>query len=97
MNEVPELVIGGIFMAPIVIALVELAKRIGMKTEFAPWLNGIISVLFYGVTVLIKERPDLEAIFVTITSGLLLFLFNAGVYDTAAKNAIKTAFGEKSN
>ena len=94
MNEVPELLIGGIYIVPVIIGLVELAKTIGLPTRYAPWLNGALSVLFYGVTVLLRERPGLEPVAVVILTAVLLFLVNSGVYNVAAKPAVRAARGE---
>ena len=93
MNEVPELVINNIYIMPIIIALVQFAKGIGLPTKFAPWLNGVLSVAFFGLMVFLKHRPDLETVVVAVLSGMILFLVNAGVYDLAAKSAIEAAKG----
>lgn len=91
MEQIPELLVGGIPLIPIILALVQVAKGLGMDVKYAPYMNGVLSVLGYALMVFIKQRPDLEGIVVVILTGLLLFLVNAGVYDLAAKNAIATA------
>lgn len=93
MNEVPELLIGGVYMVPIILAIVEIAKGFGLNTRYAPWLNGGLSVAFYGATVFLKARPDLEGVATVIASGALLFLVNSGAYNVAAKPAVKAARG----
>jgi hypothetical protein len=94
MNEVPELLIGGIYIVPIIIGLVELAKTLGMPTQYAPWANGVLSVVFYIVTVVLKQRPDLESTVAVILTAVLLFLVNSGVYNVSAKPAVRAARGE---
>ena len=33
-----ELTVGTIALAPVIVALIQLAKRLGLSTEYAPWL-----------------------------------------------------------
>ena len=70
----------GIFV-PLIIALVEFAKRMGMPTKFAPLLAvvlGLVSSLYKGVIM-----------FDTIVAGLVIGLASAGLYTVGVKPIIK--------
>lgn len=81
--DLPELVVGGILLVPIIVALVELAKSVGLPTQYAPWLNGVLSLAAYGLVVLVAQVPDaLEPVTYGL-NALIIFLSAAGFYDRA--------------
>ena len=78
-----ELIIAGIALAPIIAALVELAKKVGLPSNYAPILNAVLSALAYvGLTVL-DIYPGYTDIVVVVLQVLMIFLSAAGVYTTA--------------
>jgi hypothetical protein len=80
----PELTIGAIALAPVIAALVEGAKHIGLPSQFAPLLNAILSVVAYlVVSVYLIAHPEAVQITTVIVNALVIFLGAAGVYTTA--------------
>lgn len=78
-----ELTILGIAAAPIIVALIQLLKLVGVPPEYAPWLNAGLSVVAYGVIVLLQTGV-LDATLTTYAlNALVIFLAAAGVYDRA--------------
>ena len=79
-----ELTIGTIALAPVIVALIQLAKtKLGLPVEYAPWLNAGLSVTFYALVVFLAQRPDLLEATTIGLNGLVIFLAAAGVYDRA--------------
>jgi len=74
------LTIGGIALVPIIVALVEVAKRVGMPHEYAPYLNGLLSVLGMILVQYVTQSPESEALVVLALQMIVLFLTNAGLY-----------------
>lgn len=80
----PELTIGGIALIPIIVALVEAAKRYaGVPSEYAPVLNGVLSVAGLLAMQYVGAHPEYEDEAVLVLQALILFLANAGLYETA--------------
>lgn len=78
----PELMVDGILLAPIVVALIELFKRLGMPLEYALWANGALSLLGYGLVVLIVQQPELVEPVKIGLNALVVFLVGAGLYSS---------------
>jgi hypothetical protein len=78
----PELVVDGIVLAPVIVALIELFKRLGMPVDLAPWANGVLSLAGYGVVVLIAQQPDLIEPVKIALNAVIVFLTGAGLYTT---------------
>lgn len=85
MNNLPELVIGGVALAPIIVIAIELLKKAGMPSEYAPYANGALTVLAYAGVMLLQRNPEyLEP--ATIAVNLVVaFLTAAGLYHEAKK------------
>lgn len=80
----PELTIGAIALAPVIAAIVEGAKRIGLPSRFAPLLNAILSVIAYlVVSIYVVSHPESVQLATIIVNSLVIFLGAAGVYTTA--------------
>lgn len=77
------LVVGGLALPPIIVAVVELAKRLGMPTKYAPYLNGLLSLLGYGAVILTQLKPETTSLVTYVLGGLVVFLMGAGIYDRA--------------
>lgn len=78
-----ELMIGSVALAPVIVALIELFKKIGMPVQYAPWVNGLLSVVGYGLVVLIAQQPTYEQPIIVVLTMLVVFLSSAGLYDRA--------------
>ena len=77
----PELAIGGIVLAGIIVGVIQLAKKLGLPTEYAPWLNGFLSVAGYALVVLVTQMPHLLEPVTLVLNALVVFLAAAGLYD----------------
>lgn len=79
----PELFLGSIPMVPIIVGLVEVAKRyIGLPSQYAPWVNLALSALFYVVIGAVQLRPEMQEPLTLVVNVLVLFLGSAGLYTT---------------
>jgi hypothetical protein len=77
----PELQLVGIAAAPVVVALVGMAKALGMDTKYAPWVNGGLSMAFYGLMILTQLVPGSVTALTYGLNALVIFLAAAGFYD----------------
>lgn len=84
-----DLIIGGIVLGPVIAALVELAKRIGFPSQYAPYLNLVLSALGYFGMVLLDLHPGYTEWVVVALQILISILTAAGVYST-----VKWAIGK---
>lgn len=84
-----DLTINGIALLPIIVAVVELAKRLGLKTDYAPWLTGVLSVLGYVLVQGVKVYPEYTNYVVMVLTAVLVFLSSTGLY-TVGKNVIQS-------
>ena len=87
--EYVDLTIGGIALVPLIVALVEIAKQIGLETKYAPWLIGFLSVVGYVLVEGIKMYPQYENYVIMALTMLLVFLSSTGFY-TVAKNTVQS-------
>ncbi len=78
-----ELQIGAVALAPIVVGLVEVAKALGLKVEYAPWLTGLLSLLAYAAVVAVQQKPDLLQPMIYALNALIIFLVATGFYNRA--------------
>ena len=77
-----DLIIGGIALGPIITALVQLAKKFGLPSGYAPYLNAGLSVLGYFGMVMLGLHPGFTEWVVVVLQILIIFLSAAGVYST---------------
>ena len=92
MPELGDLTIGVIPLALVIVALVEVAKRAGLPSQYAPWLNAVLAVAGYALVLLVQSRPDLLPTVETGLTALVIFLSAAGIYDRTG-SAVNRAFG----
>jgi len=77
----PELYIGTFALAPIIVALIQVAKHFGMPVKYAPWLNMGLAIVGFVIVAAIAQYPEFQA---PVVSGLIVlttFLAAAGFYD----------------
>lgn len=85
-----ELAIGGIALLPIIVGLVELAKRYGnLPSEHAPILNGALTTAGYALMFFVMKNPSYEELVVGVLGGIMTFLAGAGFYEMLVKPHIK--------
>lgn len=94
MIDFGSLTIGGILLSGIVVALVELAKRNGLPSQYAPWLNLVLTTAAVALFLFTQQKPEYLSLVTIALQVLQVFLIAAGVYTTSAW-ALKTSLGTK--
>ena len=79
----PELAIGTFTLAPIIVALIQVAKHFGMPVKYAPWLNIGLAVVGFVIVAAIAQYPQFQAPVVNGLIVLTTFLAAAGFYERA--------------
>jgi hypothetical protein len=87
-----ELLLGTVALAPIIAALVQMVKALGVPAKFAPWFNAALSVAAYALIVAVQRDPALAEPANVLLNALVIFLSAAGFYETT-KFAIKAVRG----
>ena len=77
----PELYIGTFALAPIIVALIQMAKHFGLPVKYAPWLNLGLAVVGFVIVAAIAQYPQFQAPVVNGLIVLTTFLAAAGFYD----------------
>lgn len=77
----PELSIGLVALPPLIVAVVELVKQLGLPSKYAPWLNGILTVIGYVLVRWGERQPELVPQIESVLIGIVVFLTAAGLYD----------------
>lgn len=80
-DDLPVLAIGGVLLAPLIVGVIGVAKKLGLPTHAAPYLNGLLSVLGYGVIIYLQMYPANADVVMHILNALTIFLAAAGFYD----------------
>ena len=88
--SLPELQVGAIVLAPIIVALVQVARKLGLPVKYAPYLNGLLALLGYGLVIAVGIFPaSLEPVSYLL-NALVVFLMAAGIYDRGQKSISPT-------
>jgi uncharacterized membrane protein YccF (DUF307 family) len=77
-----ELMLGTVALAPVIAALVQAVKALGVPSKFAPWFNGAFSILAYGVIIMVKRDPAMAEPVTILLNALVIMLSAAGFYET---------------
>ena len=80
-----ELQIGTIAIVPIIVALIQVAKKLGLPSHLAPWVNGGLALVFFALMTVVTQQPELLAPVTIGLNALIIFLVGAGVYDRLEK------------
>jgi len=80
MELLQGIVIGGIAIAPLVVGLVALAKRLGLPDQYAPWANGSLAVLAVIAAKVLELYPQYTEYFTIVATAVMVFLSASGVY-----------------
>jgi len=76
-----DIVIGGFPLAILVVGLVNLAKKLGLPADYAPYLNGLLASIGFGlVTYVIPNHPEVEPILIFIAGVVFTFLSASGIH-----------------
>ena len=90
----PDLIISGILLGPIIVALVQLLKHYGLSSDWAPVANLILSACAGLLVLFVQAKPEYSGLVVLFLQVLILFLMSAGYY-TTGKWLVEKANGEK--
>lgn len=77
-----ELMFGAVALAPVIAALVEMCKKLGLASGYAPYVNAALSVLAYSIVVTAGRNPALVEPVTLLLNALVIFLSAAGFYET---------------
>jgi len=80
-----DLQIGGIVLVPIIVAIVEGAKKLGLPKIYWPWLNAFLAVAFFALMTVVTQQPELLNAVTIGLNGLVIFLASAGLFDRSQK------------
>ena len=81
MEYLEGIMIGGIAIAPLVVALVALAKKIGLPDEYAPYANGGLAVVLWLVaTQVVGMNPVVDEVVKVVAAAVVIFLSASGVH-----------------
>jgi len=86
MEIINGIIIGGIAIAPIVVGLVALAKKIGMPAEYAPWANGALASMAVVAAKFMELYPQYTEYFVIVATVVTVFLSASGVHQFGKTN-----------
>jgi hypothetical protein len=78
-----DLTVGGLALVPVIAALCQAAKSMGLPVKYVPVLNAVLSVLAYALVVLVTQQPDTVPTITVIINGIVVALGAAGLYSTA--------------
>lgn len=85
-----EIFIGSIAAGPLVAALVQLAKGLGLEPKYCPYLNAALSCIAYVAGLLLVSHPEYAGPTTIALNVIVTFLVAAGVYDVASNINKKT-------
>ena len=88
-----DITIGSIAVAPLIVALIEVAKAVGFPPRYAPWLNAVLTTIAYAVMLWLQVNPQFEQPITVALNLLLTFLVAAGIYDIGSNVLKSTAQG----
>lgn len=76
-----DLIIGGVPLAALIVGLVNLAKRLGLPDQYAPYLNGALAALgFLLVSWLLPAYPQIEPFLEVAAGAVIAFLAASGIH-----------------
>jgi hypothetical protein len=78
---------------PVIVGLVEVAKRAGLPSAWAPVVAVGLGLLWSVTETLVGPGPRPEAVWHAVVRGLALGLSAAGLYDVG-KQALKATLGD---
>lgn len=80
LSLIQDIMIGGIALAPLVVGLVALAKKLGLPDEYAPWANGTLAVVAVMASKVMEMYPQYTEYFVVAATAVMVFLSASGIY-----------------
>jgi uncharacterized membrane protein YccF (DUF307 family) len=89
-----ELQIGAIALAPVIVAIIEVVKALGLPVKYAPWVSGALSVLGYALVIVVQRDPSLLEPIGYVLNALVIFLVATGFYNRAQATVKRIAKSE---
>ena len=89
MELIEGIVIGGVALAPFVVGLVALAKKLGLPEQYAPWANGALAAAAVMAAKVMELYPQYTEYFVIVATVVMVFLSASGVHQFGKTNTIK--------
>lgn len=93
--QVPD-EIGGVLIGPLIAAIIEVFKALGLPVKYAGLLNAVLSVIFWGVALAFNLIPGLQPWIVVILQVIVTILTAAGFYEEVIKRITKRRFNRVS-
>lgn len=86
----PELIIGGITLAGLNVAIIELLKRYaGLTSERAPLVHGILNVIAFALVTLSQVNPQWADVITHAVWAVAVFLQGVGLYEWQVKPRVR--------
>jgi len=85
---IPDLNIGGIALAPVIVALIELAKKFGLPSKYAIYVNAAFSVGAYFATFYLTSHAEVLPWGIAVIKAFIIFLTTAGLYDVSQNASV---------
>jgi len=54
---IQDIYIGTVAVIPIVVGIIQLLKKLGMPSTWAPWVNFVLTLVGYAVSLLMLQYP----------------------------------------
>ena len=86
--------IGGVLIGPIVAALIELLKAVGLPVKYAPWANIALSAVFWFLAQAYGYLPEYGTWIVAVLQVVIVILTAAGFYQEAVKRVALKRFNK---
>lgn len=83
----------GIALVPIIVALIQLAKRVGLPHEYARWANLVLSVVGVLLVQAVDWNPEWGPTVKTVLDMLMMFLAAAGLYREGVEKPAENGSG----
>lgn len=82
------IIIGGVAVAPLIVALIEVLKNhYGLDIKYAPALCGILSIVAYVVSaIIIPAYPEVSRYAQWVVGALVVFLTATGAYKVSKQS-----------
>jgi hypothetical protein len=94
MEVLEGLIIGGFALVPFITGLVEVAKKMGMEVEYAPWLTGALSVIGFAIVTYVQPLYPIEV--AAVAAATVAFISATASYKVT-KASPKKSIAKKSS
>ena len=89
---IQDIYIGTVAVIPIVVGIIQLLKKLGMPSTWAPWVNFVLTLVGYAVSLLMLQYPHWEPTTTKVLTVVIMFLTAGGFYEVGDRtiSLIKT-------